>query len=146
MKKKNPCYLFVYGTLRKSFDSPIHKKIAGSAEWIGSAFIQGKLFDIGDYPGALPSTKSEGSKIKGELIRVNDEEKVMKILDEYEGFDRDNPNNSEYSRRMEQVTLENGEGVMAWVYWYNGSVQGKNMIADTDYLNYLKNRSRTNEI
>ena len=140
------CYLFVYGTLRKDFDSPILEKISRNVEWLGGAVIRGKLFDIGKYPGAVPLNEGENGDIKGELIRINDEETVMKILDEYEGFDRRNANSSEYIRKKESVVLENRETLLAWVYWYNWSVEGKARITNNDYLNYLKNRSRESEI
>ena len=62
------CYLFVYGTLRKDFDSPILEKISRNVEWLGGAVIRGKLFDIGKYPGAVPLGEGENEDIKGELI------------------------------------------------------------------------------
>ena len=135
---KTSCYLFVYGTLRKSFDSPIQEKIAPDVEWIGDAVIGGKLFDIGTYPGAVPLDEGENEHIKGELIRINDVERVMGILDEYEGFDLRNVNSSEYIRKQESVVLENRKLFLAWIYWYNWSVEGKSRITNNDYLNYLK--------
>ena len=134
-------YLFVYGTLRKGFDLPLKKKISQNIEWMGGSEIKGKLYDIGKYPGALPLEKNEKSVIRGEVIRINNPVKVMKVLDNYEGYDPKKLKDSEYYREREKVVLENGKKVDAWVYWYNFPVEGKKRIRHKDYLNYLKKKS-----
>ncbi|MEC4749948.1 gamma-glutamylcyclotransferase [Methylomicrobium sp. Wu6] len=47
--------LFVYGTLRRGSDHPIARHLADNAEWLGFGEFHGLLFDIGAYPGAVPS-------------------------------------------------------------------------------------------
>jgi len=143
MKGEKAYYLFVYGTLRKGFDLPLQKKIKGDIEWLGPSVIRGKLYDMGKYPAALPLEKNEKSKIKGEVIKINHPEKVLKLLDRYEGYDPKKIKNSEYYRQKEKLVLENGKRVDAWVYWYNQPVEGKKRIRHYDYLNYLKKKSTT---
>ena len=72
-------YLFVYGTLRKGVELPINKQIQKDLEWIGQAEIKGKLFDIGDYPGAKQINSDEESFIKGDIFKILDK-KVLKVF------------------------------------------------------------------
>ena len=129
-------YLFVYGTLRKEFGLGLSEKIKQDMILVGDASIRGELYDIGEYPAALPS-KDEKSKIIGEIYELIHPRKVFKLLDEYEGYDKDDLNNSEYYRKKESVTLNNGKEVGAWVYWYNFPIKGKKKIKTKDYIQYL---------
>ena len=141
MKEEKPDYLFVYGTLRKGFELPVQKRISSDIEWLGTSEIRGKLYDIGDYPAALPAAKNEKSVIKGEVIKINDPEKVMRVIDRYEGYNPKKLARSEYYREKEKMVLEDGKKIEAWVYWYNFPVEGKKRIRHKDYLNYLKKKS-----
>ncbi len=167
-KKDNPYYLFVYGTLREGVEVPFKKKLAGDMEFVGRSQIQGKLYDIGDYPGAVKEGKERqkekqkeqekeeleqkqeqddkvkarqgGSVIKGEIVMIKNPRKVMALLDEYEGYNPKEIKTSEYLREKAQVKLEDGKEVEAWVYWYNLPVEGKRRIRHRDYLDYLKKK------
>lgn len=132
-------YLFVYGTLRRGFSSPILDLLAGDIEWKGKAVIKGELYNIGDYPGATPS-KNGKSIVVGELIEILKPEKVWNILDQYEGCDNKNDAVPEYVRRKELVQLADDEIIEAWIYWYNLPVTGKRRIRSNDYLKYLRKK------
>ena len=134
-----PNYLFVYGTLRKEFGLQISKDIKGDISYIGSAAINGALYDIGEYPAALPIEDSS-SKIIGEIYQVIHPRKVFKLLDEYEGYDRKHIAKSEYYRRREILEMENGDKICAWIYWYNFPINNKRRIRQNDYLQYLKSK------
>jgi len=140
MNKEKPDYLFVYGTLRKGFEIPVQKRISGDIEWLGLSEIRGKMYDIGDYPAALPLQRHEKSVIRGEVIKIKHPAKVMKLLDRYEGYDPKKLERSEYYRDKQKLVLENGQKIEAWVYWYNFPVDGKKRIRHKDYLNYLKKK------
>ncbi|MBC7829995.1 MAG: gamma-glutamylcyclotransferase [Chitinophagaceae bacterium] len=136
---EEPDYLFVYGTLRKGGNNPVTKEIINDLEWIGEAEIKARMYDIGKYPGAL---RAPGKKtvIKGEVLKIIHPGKVFRILDEYEGFDPDEPSKSEYRRDPEKLQLPDGREIVAWVYWYNFPVQGKRLIRHKDYFEYLKKK------
>ena len=144
MKQIEPCYLFVYGTLRRNLNPTIQRVIENGIEWLGNARIDGKLFDMGSYPAATPLLEYESGQIIGEVIRINDEINVLQLLDEYEGYDP-GKGDSEYIRKKEEVILENGKTITAWIYWYNRSVIGKTRITNEDYLNYIKKKSHHDE-
>jgi len=47
--------LFVYGTLRRGFE--LHSYLRRqSARFLGEGIIGGRLYDLGEYPGAIPSS------------------------------------------------------------------------------------------
>lgn len=60
--------LFVYGSLRSGFHSPVYEYISRFFKFIGEAKVQGKLFDMGSYPAGVPTT--EDSLIIGELYQA----------------------------------------------------------------------------
>lgn len=129
-------YIFVYGTLRKGIDIPINNAIAGDLEWIGTGAIKGGLYDIGNYPGVI---KEDLGKIKGDVFKLVNSKKTLKILDDYERFDVDNLEESDYIREAVEVNFENKK-IQAWIYWYNQPVEGKVWIEKGDYLAYLKEK------
>jgi pyruvate carboxylase len=135
-------YLFVYGTLRTAMNNPLHKIIRGDVEWIGETEVQGELYDLGNYPGAVPS-HDKASLITGEVLKIKSEEKVLKILDEYEGLSQTDPGNTEFRRDEVNIKLPAGNEAKAWIYWYNFSTEGKERIAEKDYLDYLKKKKST---
>ncbi len=141
MKASKPVnsYLFVYGTLRNGFDLPLKKELASELEYIGKSEIKGRLYDIGEYPGAKPSTATD-SAIKGDIFRLYHPRKVLKVLDEYEGYDSHDLDGSEYFRTKETVETADGKKLKVWVYWYNHPVIGKKRIHGNDYLQYLKQK------
>ncbi len=141
MKNDPSYYLFVYGTLRNGFNIPVQDQIKDNIEWLGTSEIKGKLYDIGDYPAALPAEKNAKSTIKGEVIKLHNPKKVLKVLDAYEGYNPKELSKSEYYRNKETITLQDGKQIDAWVYWYNFPVAGKRRIRHKDYLNYLKKKN-----
>lgn len=59
-------YLFVYDTLHKDIFVPAEARLTRHSDFVGSATFRGKLFDLGGYPGAVPSGKPSDTA-KGEL-------------------------------------------------------------------------------
>jgi gamma-glutamylcyclotransferase (GGCT)/AIG2-like uncharacterized protein YtfP len=123
-------YLFVYGTLRRDVKNQMWHVLARYAEYVGEGAFQGKLYDIGDYPGAVSSNKPIDI-VKGEIYVLRDSAKVLKALDEYEGSD-ETPT-AEFSRKIIKVRKE-GKEISAWVYLYNHSTKGLKKISSGDYL------------
>ncbi len=112
--KPVPDLLFVYGTLRRGFRLHHHLKRLG-AQFVACGKVQAELFDLGEFPGARPSTKP-GKTVGGELYRLHKVETTLQVLDQVEGF---SPRNSGmFQRGTTEVTLPNGECRLAWIYWY----------------------------
>jgi gamma-glutamylcyclotransferase (GGCT)/AIG2-like uncharacterized protein YtfP len=133
-------HLFVYGSLRSGFKSPVYEYISRFFKFIGDARIKGRLYDMGSYPAGVPA--SEESYIVGELYQAKNQHEfswAIGQLDDYEGVSVEADEVQLYRREVTDVNL-NGEVIKAWVYWYNGNVEGRPVIASGDMMEYLKNK------
>ena len=131
-------YLFVYGTLRKDYDLKLKNKVSEDLQYVGQGKVGASMYDIGRYPGAVRS--SAGDEVIGDVFELTDTERVLRILDKYEGIDPSGKP-SEFVRKRGKIRLRNGKEVTAWVYWYNFDLSKKVKIKQKNYLNYLKNKS-----
>jgi gamma-glutamylcyclotransferase (GGCT)/AIG2-like uncharacterized protein YtfP len=120
-------YIFVYGTLRRDTNSEMHHLLAKNAEFVSDATYRGKLYQIDYYPGAVPSD-DPNDVVEGEVYLLHQADVVLPLLDRYEECVPDFPEPNEYSRRKQTVLLKNGRTVTAWVYLYNHSTEGLELI------------------
>jgi gamma-glutamylcyclotransferase (GGCT)/AIG2-like uncharacterized protein YtfP len=125
-------YLFVYGTL-----DPAHApaEIAAAVlrlRPVGSGSVRGRLYDLGEYPGAVVSRTSP-SVIKGKVFELPEDQQVLSSIDTYEGFDPDHPRSSLFVRKRWPVTLADGSRMMCWIYTYNRNPADARLIASGSY-------------
>jgi len=131
----------VYGTLREGYQQcTVKKEIERDLHYIGAGMINGLLYDLGKYPGAVEGNQRE--KIIGDVYRMNNPDRVLEILDQYEGYSIASPNVSEFVRKESKVRLNEEKDIIAWIYWYNGGYRDKILIKNKDYLNYLGNKEK----
>jgi gamma-glutamylcyclotransferase (GGCT)/AIG2-like uncharacterized protein YtfP len=128
-------YVFFYGTLMTPFNRPGRQRVEPDLTYVGRGSIAAALFDLGIYPAAVPA--SEG-RVWGEVYEMRSAHMVLRELDEIEGFRPSEPDASLYNRLKAPVTLESGESVDAWVYFYNAPLGGAQRIESGDYLEHLK--------
>jgi gamma-glutamylcyclotransferase (GGCT)/AIG2-like uncharacterized protein YtfP len=64
-------FIFVYGTLRKGAVTAMSHVLARHGEYFADGYLQGKLYEINGYPGAIESDNAE-DKVYGELYRIID--------------------------------------------------------------------------
>ena len=125
-------YLFVYGTLRKTFSpraASAHSRLLSDAIYCGTASIAGYLYSLGNYP-ALVFDENSPSLVKGEIYQ--NDEKTLAILDEYEEIDPQKPN-SEYQRLQIEILTDQGQALSVWVYLMNQKPDGKELIQSGDW-------------
>ena len=127
--------VFFYGTLMRGFERRGRAQIEAELAVQGRGWIRAALFDLGFYPAAVPATDR---CVWGELYRIQNVDAVLAALDEIEGFRRDEPDASLYTRVETPVTLEEGGVEMAWVYFYNAPLGQAPRIESGDYRQYLK--------
>lgn len=96
--------------------------------------IQGKLYDIGEYPGAVAYPEGE-DVIVGNIVILNEPEHSLQILDNYEGFGPEQSQPNLFIRKSLPVETING-AIFCWVYLYNLPVGGFKQIISGDYLAY----------
>ncbi len=135
-------YLFVYGSLRSGFKHPAYEYISRYFVLLGDAQVKGNLYDMGDYPAAIPENGDH--YIIGELYRIKDEAEfswALAQLDGYEGTDMEPDEKPEYRREITEVECQ-GQKQSAWIYWYNSDISGRPRIASGDVLKYLEEKKQ----
>lgn len=130
--------IFVYGSLRSGFNAPAYEYISRYFQLVAPAKVRGLLFDMGDFPAAIPTT--EDRFLIGELYRIREEDEfawALEQLDEYEGIN-DTPEDAAISFRRDLVEVITENGLAnAWIYWFNSPVQDRPLVASGDVLEYL---------
>lgn len=108
--------IFIYGTLLDE-DNEYAVYLRNHSKLYSHGKIKGKLYDIGEYPGAILA--DEGNEyIYGSILEISDLENVQPLIDDYEGFGVDQPQPNEFIRVLTQVEAEVGL-LNCWVYLYN---------------------------
>jgi gamma-glutamylcyclotransferase (GGCT)/AIG2-like uncharacterized protein YtfP len=123
--------LFVYGTLRKDSRNSMHHLLAHGATFVGAARMRGHLFDLGEYPGFVPSD-TEPAWVHGEVYSIASAA-ILARLDAYEGCGAEDPRPHEFERLCCGALMESGASARVWVYAYTGPVRGKPVIVSGDY-------------
>jgi len=133
-------HLFVYGSLRSGFRSPVYEYISRFFKFIGDAKVKGKLYDMGSYPAGVAA--QDDTWIIGELYQAKNEHEfawAIGQLDDYEGVAVEADEIQLYRREITEVSFQDQQ-IPAWIYWYNGDISGRPLIASGDLMDYLKNK------
>lgn len=111
--------IVVYGLLRRGAHM---SNLLRGAEFLGEVALDGyRLYDLGDYPGAVPG---EGA-VLGELYELASPA-MLDLLDEAERVDADPPL---YRRELVEAL-----GAPAWLYVYAGPVAASAWIRSGDWF------------
>jgi gamma-glutamylcyclotransferase (GGCT)/AIG2-like uncharacterized protein YtfP len=110
--------------------------LAKHARYVGEATVSGRLFDLGEYPGMIPS--DDRSKVVGELYEIDPAKwhDVVSRLDKYEGCSSDDEEPHEYRRELVSARSASGVVVPAWAYVLNGWPDTDQEIKSGDYLSW----------
>lgn len=123
-------YLFAYGTLlckKNEFGAYLND----NCTFYTDGKISGKLYDLGEYPGAV-LTDDENKFIHGKIYQLNNAVKVLELLDEYEGFGPQQEQPNLFLREL--IDIETSKGKIAcWVYLYNLPTYGFRIIESGYY-------------
>lgn len=125
-------HLFLYGTLLPGEVTSETSGIVRRLKRVGLATVQGRLYDFGEYPGAVLD-RSAKTSIKGELFELPNDDSALKALDDYEEFNRTDRNSSLFVRTRTVAKLQDGRRLNAWVYVYNRDPAGARLIPSGDY-------------
>ena len=135
-------HLFLYGSLLTGTpDRRLNKQIRRLLRHASPAMIQARLYNLGRYPGVIPSA-SRTDRVYGRMITLANP-RLLRQLDRYEDYFADEPAKSEFIRvRMAAQLLPTQKWSDCWVYIYNGDVSGKQRILSGDYVRYKRSRQR----
>lgn len=132
--------LFVYGSLRRGFHSPVYEYISRFFTFAGEAKVRGKLFDMGNYLAGVAA--NDDNFIIGEMYYANNENEfpwAIGQLDDYEGINVEEGEVQLFRRELTEVYI-NDQTTQAWIYWYNGDVSGRKVITSGDIIQYLQQK------
>ena len=126
--------LFAFGTLRRREENDFARRLHGHSSYLGPGRFQGRLYDLGDYPGAVPSD-DPADQVVGDAFALDPAhaDEVIAALDAYEG--------AAYERREVHVTLDSGETVRCWAYLYVDSLDGCALIPSGDWREHRRSSS-----
>lgn len=129
--------LFVYGSLLSGFKNPAYEYLARYFHFKGEAVVKGLLYNNGSIPVGVPTV--EEHYVKGELYQLNDPDEfswAMAQLDDYEGLNVE-PDQTPLYRRGITNAFMNNEPTLTWVYWFNLSTDGMDIISSGDIRTFL---------
>ncbi|MGN6177975.1 MAG: gamma-glutamylcyclotransferase family protein [Mucilaginibacter sp.] len=112
-------YLFVYGTLLDA-DNEFAIFMRKHCQFVKKGKFKGRLYDIGEYPGAIEDTYAE-SYIHGSIYLMNNAPMVLKTLDDYEGYGPEQEQPNLFIRKLIEIETD-ARSIDCWVYLYNRPV------------------------
>ena len=100
-------YLFAYGTLLPWHAPPALEHVLTRLQPVGPATMPGRLYDLGEYPGAVLDATAE-TRIRGHVLQLPAAGDLLQRIDRYEGFYPADPARSLFLRVKQTVTLASG--------------------------------------
>lgn len=135
-----PEYLFVCGTLLPGLTPAGIAPLAQRFREIGEASVAGKLYDFGDYPGAVLDERGS-ERVRGMVFALPEDPVFLSALDDYEGIVPGNEAASLFLRVRTEAVLADGRRVPCWMYVYNRAIDGQPVVPDGDYRAYLATKA-----
>ena len=131
--------LFFYGTLLPEIASPEILPILKSLTSLGVGYMRGKLYDLGNYPGAIYD--ETGNWIIGRVFCLP-EISLVKFFDQHEDYDPNDQDASLFIRKNVPVQMHEGKSIHCWTYLYNQTTSRFPPIESGDYLTFLNQKCR----
>jgi len=127
--------LFIYGSLLET-DNEFGRYLKQHATIYKPGKFKGKLYDIGEYPGAIYLPNAD-YKVHGIILQLTNVNETLTVIDDYEGFGNDQLQTNLFIRKL--LTVQTADGnVKCWVYLYNQPTTHLKQILSGDYLSYKK--------
>ena len=140
MMEKASNKLFVYGTLRRGL--ALHRHLSEtSPRFLGMGSINARLYDLGEYPGAVKS-REPNEFVEGEVYELTEPATQLRELDHLEEFDRENPRKSLFLRETVEVRMRAGQKITAWAYFLPKSPSRGRLVRRGDYVQSRLSRSK----
>lgn len=124
-------YLFVYGTLLDA-DNEFAIFMRKHCSFLKKGRLRGRLYDIGEYPGAVADSTSD-TYVHGSIYLMDNARLVLEKLDDYEGYGPEQEQPNLFIRRLTEIET-NSRTIDCWVYLYNREITGLQIIENGDYL------------
>ena len=125
--------VFFYGTLMTPFSRTRGLSAARDIVFLSGGSITGALYKVGIYPALVADPSG---RVVGEVHQMSHPGRMLQALDEYEGCRLESPESSLYFREVVPVTLDSGDVIQAWTYFYNAPLGHAHRIESGDYLDH----------
>ena len=123
--------LFIYGSLLQT-DNEFGRYLKQHAKSYKHGKFKGKLYDAGEYPGAITYPYGD-YYVHGSIVQIDNPIETLKYIDNYEGFGNDQLQPNLFIRELLDIETDN-EIVECWIYLYNHSIINLPQIISGDYL------------
>ncbi|SDP25155.1 Uncharacterized conserved protein YtfP, gamma-glutamylcyclotransferase (GGCT)/AIG2-like family [Mucilaginibacter sp. OK268] len=124
-------HLFVYGTLLDNGNS-YGAYLQQHCTLLQAGKFRGKLYDIGEYPGSIVD-ENNAQYVHGSIYLMDEPEKTLKVIDDYEGFGDDQEQPNLFIRILTSIETFDGP-IECWAYVYNLPVDGLLWIESGRYI------------
>lgn len=132
-----PLRVFAYGTLITGARDPsIAALLDAHLLERRRAWIPGRLYDLGPFPGAQPGQ----GRIWGEVLVLDAPRICLPALDAYEDCDPRHPLDGMYRRQRIWAMVAPARRRRCWVYWLNRRPGDARLIPHGDYRRWLEGR------
>ena len=126
-------HLFVYGSLRADAGHEMHRVLAEGASFVGKGSVPGALYHLGWHPGAVPSRRP-GECVRGEIYRLHDPDRLLPVLDRYEGCGPEDALPHRFERERVEASLDGGGRTTCWIYWHRGEIDEAARVESGDWV------------
>ena len=127
--------VFFYGTLMRPFSRTHSLRVGRDIVFLSAGSAEGALYEVGIYPALVADPSAY---VVGKVHQMSHPGRTLQVLDDYEGCRVDSPESSLYTREVVPVTLDSGEVVRAWTYFYNAPLGQAHRIESGDYLEHTQ--------
>lgn len=131
----NVCDLFVYGSLRSDISDSMHTLLHDACVYQSDGYFHGKLYHIGDYPGAVTSDDPT-QKVYGQIFQIANPKLLFKCLDHYEECSPEFSKPYEFVRTQVDVIAPGNKTKRCWCYLYNHDTTPHAQIHSGDYRRF----------
>jgi predicted GNAT family N-acyltransferase/gamma-glutamylcyclotransferase (GGCT)/AIG2-like uncharacterized protein YtfP len=103
----------------------VHRLLAQGGKFLGMGTFRGQLYDLGRFPGAIPSTQIY-DRVVGEIYGFQESRRAFQLLDDYEG--------RLFRREQRTILTRGGRKISAWIYLYVGPMRAAKLVRNGDYF------------
>jgi gamma-glutamylcyclotransferase (GGCT)/AIG2-like uncharacterized protein YtfP len=124
-------YLFVYGTLLNT-QNQYGAYLQQHCTFLQNGKFKGKLYDMGEYPGAIFSDEGD-QYVHGSVYQMDNPKNLLSFIDDYEGFGAGQDQPNLFIRDLKDIETT-ASTIACWVYVYNLPVKHLVQIKSGKYL------------
>ena len=129
-------HVFFYGTLiTGARDDAVRRLVDTYCRIVGPAWLRGRLYDLGPYPGMVKPRPGKGDAVQGVIARLMRPRLLLPALDAYEDYDPAAPGAGAYLRRRAVARLRpDDRHLPCWVYLLRRQPVRAAVIPDGDWV------------